>query len=161
MGMFILLEFYWWFTICKITIIERLYFHGNQKLRNDHTHCHHIVVQLVITRTRVARHVAYLWLLCLLNSVSSMVFCSIIGCGHQARRDKCSFRRVPAVLKHQGVQMLELSSEQRRVWRSAISGDDLTEEKLLNVFVCGCHFMGGWFKIVIFHNYVFSTGFLY
>ena len=62
--------------------IEQLHFHGNQKLRNDRTHCHHIVVQLVIMRTRVARRVAYLWLLCLLNSISSMVFCSIIGYGH-------------------------------------------------------------------------------
>ena len=83
-----------------------------------------------------------------------MVFCSIIGCGHRTPRDKCSFHRLPAVLKHQGAQMLELSSERRKAWRAAISRADLTEEKLRNVHVCGCHFMKGWFIIVIFHDHV-------
>ena len=72
-----------------------------------------------------------------------MVFCSIIGCGHRTPRDKCSFYRLPAVIKHQGPQMLELSTERRRAWVAAISRADLTEEKLANVFVCGHHFVEG------------------
>ena len=28
--------------------IERLHFHGNQKLRNDRTQCRHIVVQVLM-----------------------------------------------------------------------------------------------------------------
>ena len=72
-----------------------------------------------------------------------MVFCSIISRGHRTPRDKCSFQCLPAVLKHQGAQMLELSSERRRAWLAAICRADLTEEKLRNVHVCGCHFMKG------------------
>ena len=49
---------------------------------------------------------------------------------------KCSFHRLPAVLKHQGAQILELSSECCRGWLAAISRVDLTEEKLRNNHVC-------------------------
>lgn len=82
-----------------------------------------------------------------------MVFCSIIGCGHRTQRDKCSFHRLPAVLKHQGAQMLELSSERRRAWLAAISRADLTEKKLRNVHVCGCHFTKSWFIMSFFHDH--------
>jgi len=56
-------------------------------------------------------------------------------------RNKYSFHRLPAVLHHQGQQMLEISSERKRAWLKAISRVDLTEEKLANVYVCERHFV--------------------
>ena len=59
-----------------------------------------------------------------------MVFCGIVGCGRRSPRDKCSFHHLPAVIKHQGAQMLELSSERCRAWLSAISRADMTDKRL-------------------------------
>ena len=72
-----------------------------------------------------------------------MVICCIVGCSNRSGRDKYSYHRLPAVIKHQGSQMLALSTERHRAWLSAISRDDLTEKKLRNVFVCGRHFTEG------------------
>ena len=53
------------------------------------------------------------------------------------------FFRLPAVVTNQGEQMISLTTERRRAWLQAISREDLTEEKLANVFVCGRHFVAG------------------
>ena len=55
--------------------------------------------------------------------------------------------------------MLELSSERRRAWLAAISRADLTEEKLPNVYVCGCHFVKSSFKDLLSCMTMFSKGF--
>ena len=72
-----------------------------------------------------------------------MVFCAIIGCSKRSPRDKCHFYKLPAIITHQGQQMLEISTERRRAWLKAISRQDLTADKLANVFVCEHHFVGG------------------
>ena len=60
---------------------------------------------------------------------------------------KCSFYRLPAIIQHQGQQMLEITRERRRAWLKAISREDLTEEKLANVWVCECHFVASEYSI--------------
>lgn len=37
----------------------------------------------------------------------------------------------------------DISTERRRAWLKAISRQDLTADKLANVFVCEHHFVGG------------------
>ena len=69
-----------------------------------------------------------------------MVICAIIGCSNRSGRDKVRFFRLPAVVKHQGEQMFSVTTKQRCTWLKAISRDDLTEDKLSNVFVCEMHF---------------------
>ena len=69
-----------------------------------------------------------------------MVICAIIGCSNRSGRDKVRFFRLPAVVKHQGEQMFSVTTKQRCAWLKAISRDDLTEDKLSNVFVCEMHF---------------------
>ena len=64
-----------------------------------------------------------------------MVICTIIGCSNRSRRDEVRFFRLPAVVKHQGEQMFSVTTKQRCTWLKAISRDDLTEDKLSNVFV--------------------------
>ena len=64
-----------------------------------------------------------------------MVRCTIIGCNNQSPQEKCSFYKLPAIIHHQGQQMLEITTERCRVWLTAISREDLTDDKLENVFV--------------------------
>ena len=66
--------------------------------------------------------------------------CAIFGCSNRSGRDKVRFFRLPAVVKHQGEQMFSVTTKQRCAWLKAISRDDLTEDKLSNVFVCEMHF---------------------
>ena len=56
---------------------------------------------------------------------------------------KCSFHRIPAVIKHQGEQMLAISKKRRQAWIWAISRADLTDEKLGNAFVYSPHCVQG------------------
>ena len=72
-----------------------------------------------------------------------MVICAIVGCSNRSGRDNVTFHRLPAVVKHQGPQMLEITSERRKAWLAAISREDLKGEKLKNVFVSSCHFVNG------------------
>ena len=52
------------------------------------------------------------------------------------------FYKLPAIICHQGQQMLEITNEHHRAWLTAtcISREDLTDDKLGNVFVCEHHF---------------------
>ena len=59
----------------------------------------------------------------------------------KSSKTKCSFYRLPAIIQHQCQQMLEITRERRRAWLKAISREDLTEEKLANIWVCECHFV--------------------
>ena len=84
-----------------------------------------------------------------------MVICAIVGCSNRSGRDKVrfgrdkvTFHRLPAIVKHQGPQMLEITTERRKAWLAAISREDLKGKKLNNVFVCSCHFVNG--KFVVF-----------
>ena len=72
-----------------------------------------------------------------------MVLCSIVGCSNRSGRDKVSYHRLPAIIYHQGEQMLAISTERRRAWLAAISRGDLTEDRLHNVYVCSRHFVEG------------------
>lgn len=72
-----------------------------------------------------------------------MVICAIIGCSNRSGRDRCAFFRLPAVIKHQGQQMLEITTERRKAWLAAICRADLAVDKLGNVFVCQKHFCKG------------------
>ena len=69
-----------------------------------------------------------------------MVICAIFGCSNRSGRDKVRFFHLPAVVKHQGEQMFSVTTKQRCAWLKAISRDDLTDDKLSNVFVCEMHF---------------------
>ena len=42
-----------------------------------------------------------------------------------------------------GEQMLSLTAERQLAWLKAILRDDITKEKLSNVFVCERHFVSG------------------
>ena len=57
-----------------------------------------------------------------------MVNCVIYGCSSDSSkpgREKVSFYKLPAIVTHQGPQMLEITTERRRAWLAAISRDDL------------------------------------
>ena len=79
-----------------------------------------------------------------------MVICAIVGCSNRSGRDKSSFFRLPAVIKHQGQQMFEITTERRKAWLAAICRADMTADKLENVFVCQKHFCKGQLSY-IFH----------
>ena len=40
-----------------------------------------------------------------------VVLCAIIGCSKRSPRDKCHFYKLPAIITHQGQQMLEISTD--------------------------------------------------
>ena len=60
----------------------------------------------------------------------------------QARKGR-DFFRIPRLVTNQDEFIEELTSERRRRWISAISRDDLTEEKSKNDRVCSKHFVSG------------------
>ena len=53
------------------------------------------------------------------------------------------FSRVPKIVKNEGEMIEELMTRRRRAWISAISRDDLTDDKLENERVCSRHFVSG------------------
>ena len=77
-----------------------------------------------------------------------MVLCIIVGCGNKTgkglkKNDPVRFSRVPKIVKNEGEMTEELTTRRRRAWLSAISRDDLTEDKLENERVCYRHFVSG------------------
>ena len=77
-----------------------------------------------------------------------MVLCIIVGCGNETgkslkKKDPLRFSRVPKIVNNEGEMTEELTTRRRRAWLSAISRDDLTEEKLENERVCHRHFVSG------------------
>lgn len=86
-----------------------------------------------------------------------MVLCLFVDCGFKSGKKKslkqqqwetekdqnASFFRVPAIVKHQGKIVEDLTTERRRKWISVISRDDLSDEKLGNDRVCSRHFVTG------------------
>ena len=93
---------------------------------------------------------AYSRINCLFICCLNMVGCAIINCSNSSKKSsktKCSFYRLPAIIQHQGQQMLEITRERRRAWLKAISREDLTEEKLANVWVCERHFVASEYSI--------------
>ncbi|XP_065905689.1 uncharacterized protein [Dysidea avara] len=73
-----------------------------------------------------------------------MVNCTIVGCSSDSSkpvRNICSFHKLPTIIMHQGPQMVEITTERRRVWLSVISRDNLP--CLENVSVCSNHFESG------------------
>ena len=67
----------------------------------------------------------------------------MIGCSNRSDRDDVRFFRLPKVVTDRGEQMLSLTTERQLAWLKAISRDDITKEKLPNVFVCERHFVKG------------------
>ena len=45
-----------------------------------------------------------------------MVNCAMFGDISKPGRDKVSIYKLPAIVTHQGPQMLEITTEQRRTW---------------------------------------------
>ena len=75
---------------------------------------------------------------------ANMAFCLMVDCGSKSTRDKgLHFSRVPSVVTNQGEEAEKLSKERRSLWISAISRDDLSEQRLANDRVCGRHFVSG------------------
>ena len=78
-----------------------------------------------------------------------MVLCIIVGCGNKSgkkftKKDSVvKFSRVPKIVKNEGEMIEELMTRRRRAWISAISRDDLTDDKLENERVCSRHFVSG------------------
>ena len=68
---------------------------------------------------------------------------SMLSCSNRSGRDKVRFFRLPAVIKHQGTQMLQISTERRHAWLRAINREYLTKSKLANIVVCERHFIKG------------------
>ena len=82
------------------------------------------------------------------NIVFIMVLCLVISCGNKTGKkrsnvEKVRFFRVPRVIVNQGENTGELTSEGRRMWISAISREDLTDDILERVRVCSQHFVSG------------------
>ena len=61
----------------------------------------------------------------------------------EQNREEVRFFRVPRVIVNQGEYTGELTSERRRMWISAISREDLTDDILERVRVCSQHFVSG------------------
>ena len=78
-----------------------------------------------------------------------MVLCIIVGCGNKSgkkftKKDSVvKFSRVPKIVKNEGEMIEELMTRRRQAWISAISRDDLTDDKLENERVCSRHFVSG------------------
>ena len=77
-----------------------------------------------------------------------MVLCLVISCGNKTGKkrsnvEKVRFFRVPRVIVDQGEYTEELTSDRRRMWISAISRDDLTDDILERDRVCSQHFVSG------------------
>ena len=73
-----------------------------------------------------------------------MVLCAMVDCGRKTGKGKAvATFRIPAIITHQGNETEELTRERRMRWISAISRDDLTEQKLQNERVCSRHFVSG------------------
>ena len=71
------------------------------------------------------------------------MICAMIGCSNRSDRDDVRFFRLPKVVTCRGEQMFSLTTERQLAWLKAISRDDISQEKLSNVFVCGKHFVSG------------------
>ena len=78
-----------------------------------------------------------------------MVLCIIVGCGTKSRKSPqkkhsvVKFSCVPKIVKNEGKVIEELMSRRSQAWISAISRDDLTDNKLENATVCFRHFVSG------------------
>ena len=53
------------------------------------------------------------------------------------------FSCAPKLIKNEGKVIEELTTRRRQAWSSAISRDDLTDDKLENERVCSRHFVSG------------------
>ena len=76
---------------------------------------------------------------------TQMVLCVVVGCGRKSGKgDTQGFFRIPSVVKHQGEEFEDLTTERRNSWISAISRDDTdTKNVLENERVCERHFVSG------------------
>ena len=78
-----------------------------------------------------------------------MVLCIIVGCSNKSGKSSqkkdsvVKFSRVLKIVKNEGEVIEELTTRRRRAWISAISRDDLTDDKLENERVCSRHFVSG------------------
>ncbi|XP_067046027.1 uncharacterized protein [Acropora muricata] len=78
-----------------------------------------------------------------------MVLCIIVGCGNKSGKSSqkkdsvVKFSRVPKIVKNEGEVIEELTTRRRQAWISAISRDDLTDNKVENERVCSRHFVSG------------------
>ena len=79
----------------------------------------------------------------LVTKPSRMVICAMIGCSNRSGCDKVRFFRLPKIVSDRGEQMLSVTMQWQLAWLKAISRDDLTKDKLVNVFVCERHFIKG------------------
>ena len=69
------------------------------------------------------------------------MICAMTGCSNRSDRDNVLFFRLPKVVTDRGEQILSLTTEWQLAWLRAISRDDITKEKLSNVFVCEKNFV--------------------
>ena len=70
-------------------------------------------------------------------------YLAVIGYSSRSDRDKVYYYHLPTIVKHQGEQMLSITTKQCCAWLKAISRDDLTGDKLSIVFVYEEHFVHG------------------
>ena len=76
---------------------------------------------------------------------TKMVLCVVVGCGRKSGKGNTQgFFRIPSVVKHQGEEFEDLTTERINSWISAISRDDTdTKNVLENERVCERHFVSG------------------
>ena len=78
-----------------------------------------------------------------------MVLCIIVGCVNksgkslQKKDSAVKFSCIPKILNNEGEMIEELTTRRIRAWISAISRNDLTDDKLENERVCSRHFVSG------------------
>ena len=95
-----------------------------------------------------------------LGSESAQGECAVVGCSNRSDREKgVGFYRLPAVVRHQGEQTHELSSQRRQLWLSRIHREDLGPEKYSYTRVCARHFISGMFCLV-FHTSNYNKSFV-
>lgn len=74
-------------------------------------------------------------------------YCNVEGCHNRSEDDKKKeiqrhYYRLPAVIKHQGLECEKLSEERRRLWLARLN-QDFSGKNLDNVRVCSDHFVNG------------------
>ena len=79
------------------------------------------------------------------SAIVEMVLCVVVGCGRKSgKQNTQGFFRIPSVVKHQGEEFEDLTTERRNSWISATSrGDTDTQNVLESERVCERHFVSG------------------
>ena len=81
--------------------------------------------------------------------------CVVVGCTNRSSHveKNLKFFEIPKLIKHQGVQTEELSTERRRLWLSRINRANFNPDPAKRHFkVCSEHFISGKYFLLQIHS---------